>query len=83
MKKLWLEVFLMFAHYGVFAAGLKAAGCTLGAGMTYYCIGYAWQGIYLGFFFGLSHFAVEVSQDFNRNERKRWLCCMIRPRNAH
>jgi len=59
VKKLWLELFLMFAHYGVFAAGLKAAGCTFSAGMTYYCTGYAWQGIYLGFFFGLSHFAVE------------------------
>mmetsp|Transcript_61628 Transcript_61628/g.169415 ORF Transcript_61628/g.169415 Transcript_61628/m.169415 type:complete len:417 (+) Transcript_61628:45-1295(+) len=58
-KKLWFEVFLMFAHYGVFALGLMASGASLSAGMTYYCTGYAWQGIYLGFFFGLSHFAVE------------------------
>ena len=49
----------MFAHYGVFALGLMASGASLSAGMTYYCTGYAWQGIYLGFFFGLSHFAVE------------------------
>merc|ERR1719446_303421 len=34
-------------------------GHSLASGLTYYAVGYAWQGIYLGFFFGLSHFAVE------------------------
>lgn len=59
VKKLWLEVFLMMAHYALFFFGLRAAGCGFGPAMTYYCTGYAFQGIYLGFFFGLSHFAVE------------------------
>ena len=59
MKKLWLEVSLMVAHYALFAIGLKAAGCTLGSALGYYATGYAFQGIYLGFFFGLSHFAAE------------------------
>jgi fatty acid desaturase len=59
VKKLWLEVGLMVAHYAAFAAGLYFAGCSLGEALTYYCTGYAFQGIYLGFFFGLSHFAAE------------------------
>lgn len=59
VKKLWLEVFLMAAHYALFAAGLQAAGCSLGQAVTFYATGYAFQGMYLGFFFGLSHFAVE------------------------
>merc|ERR1719399_445768 len=46
-------------HYALFCFGARAAGATLGQLATYYCVGYAWQGIYLGFFFGLSHFAVE------------------------
>merc|ERR1712054_732377 len=58
-KKLWLEVSLMVAHYALFAAGLYLVGCSVGQGLTYYCTGYAFQGIYLGFFFGLSHFACE------------------------
>lgn len=58
-KKLWHEVALMIAHYAIFFYAVKAVGHTLSSGLTYYCIGYAWQGIYLGFFFGLSHFAVE------------------------
>merc|ERR1719486_236701 len=49
----------MILHYTIFYSALKAAGCTLSAGLSYYCVGYAVQGIYLGFFFGLSHFAVE------------------------
>jgi fatty acid desaturase len=59
VKKLWLEVGLMVAHYALFAVGLQAAGCGVGSALAYYCTGYAFQGIYLGFFFGLSHFAVE------------------------
>jgi len=59
VKKLWLEVSLMVAHYALFAAGLYLVGCSVGEGITYYCTGYAFQGIYLGFFFGLSHFAAE------------------------
>jgi len=59
VKRLWHEVALMVAHYVLFYAGARAAGASLGALATYYCVGYAWQGIYLGFFFGLSHFAVE------------------------
>merc|ERR1719267_485248 len=59
VKKLWLEVGLMVAHYAAFAAGLYFAGCSFGEALTYYCTGYAFQGIYLGFFFGLSHFAAE------------------------
>merc|ERR1719316_1936787 len=44
----------------VFVYGLRVlAGATAGQALAYYCTGYAWQGIYLGFFFGLSHFAVE------------------------
>lgn len=58
-RKLWLEAALVVGHYTAFASALHAAGCTLGAALTYYCIGYAFQGIYLGFFFGLSHFAAE------------------------
>jgi len=57
MKKLWLEVSLMVAHYALFAAGLRASGCSVGGALTFYATGYAFQGIYLGFFFGLSHFA--------------------------
>ena len=50
----------MLAHYALFYGGSHhLAGATLGQLATYYCVGYAWQGIYLGFFFGLSHFAVE------------------------
>lgn len=59
VKKLWLEVFLMVAHYGCFALGLHAAGASAAQAACYYATGYAFQGIYLGFFFGLSHFAVE------------------------
>uniref|UniRef100_A0A7S0PX52 Fatty acid desaturase domain-containing protein n=1 Tax=Coccolithus braarudii TaxID=221442 RepID=A0A7S0PX52_9EUKA len=59
VKQLWHEVALMIGHYAVFAFGLKLAGATLSSGLAFYCTGYAWQGIYLGFFFGLSHFAVE------------------------
>jgi len=60
VKKLWHEVALMLLHYAAFAYGLRSvAGATAGQAMAFYCTGYAWQGIYLGFFFGLSHFAVE------------------------
>merc|ERR1712070_689650 len=59
VKKLWLEAVLMVAHYTFFICALRAAGCTFGAAAAYYAIGYAFQGIYLGFFFSLSHFAVE------------------------
>jgi len=59
VKKLWHELALMMAHYAIFAYALQAMGHSLSSGMAYYCTGYAWQGIYLGFFFGLSHFAVE------------------------
>mmetsp|Transcript_15146 Transcript_15146/g.19639 ORF Transcript_15146/g.19639 Transcript_15146/m.19639 type:complete len:422 (-) Transcript_15146:188-1453(-) len=58
-KKLWFEVVLMIAHYAAFAYALSAVGCSLREGLTFYATGYAFQGIYLGFFFGLSHFAVE------------------------
>merc|ERR1719231_1340606 len=43
----------------MFYYALQLAGASLGSGLAFYCLGYAWQGIYLGFFFGLSHFAVE------------------------
>jgi len=59
VKKLWLEAFLMMFHYVLFATALGANGCDLATGLTYYATGYAFQGIYLGFFFGLSHFACE------------------------
>ena len=59
VKKLWVEAALIVAHYAMFAAALRAAGASLGAALTYYCVGYAFQGIYLGFFFALSHFAAE------------------------
>merc|ERR1711998_57078 len=59
VKKLWLELFLMMFHYVLFAAALAASGCGIADGLTYYSTGYAFQGIYLGFFFGLSHFACE------------------------
>jgi len=59
VKKLWHEVVLMAAHYIIFAWGLSKAGCGLSDGLTMYTVAYAFQGIYLGFFFGLSHFAVE------------------------
>ena len=59
VKKLWHEVALMVAHYAMFFAAIRAAGATLSQGAAFWCTGYAWQGIYLGFFFGLSHFAVE------------------------
>jgi len=59
VKRLWHEVALMVAHYALFSWALSAAGASLSSGLTFYCTGYAWQGIYLGFFFGLSHFAVE------------------------
>ena len=59
VKKLWHEVALMIAHYAIFYTGCRAAGADTAQLITYYCTGYAWQGIYLGFFFGLSHFAVD------------------------
>lgn len=59
VKQLWLEVALMVSHYALFALSLSAAGATMGQAALYYCTGYAFQGMYLGFFFGLSHFAVE------------------------
>merc|ERR1740138_1256296 len=59
VKKLWMEFGLMIAHYAFFAASLSLVGCDLATALTYYCTGYAFQGIYLGFFFGLSHFAAE------------------------
>ena len=59
VKKLWHEVALMLAHYALFIWGCTAAGATTSQLLAFYCTGYAWQGIYLGFFFGLSHFAVE------------------------
>ena len=49
----------MIAHYALFFYGCRSAGATYSQLAAYYCTGYAWQGIYLGFFFGLSHFAVE------------------------
>merc|ERR1719387_3116184 len=49
----------MISHYALFFSGVRAAGGPISEALTYYCVGYAWQGIYLGFFFGLSHFAVE------------------------
>merc|ERR1711988_1611658 len=55
VKKLWLEFGLMMFHYALFASALSAAGNGYRVGLTYYCTGYAFQGIYLGFFFGLSH----------------------------
>lgn len=60
VKRLWHEVALMVAHYALFLYGSRVlAGATWAQLATYYCVGYAWQGVYLGFFFGLSHFAVE------------------------
>mmetsp|Transcript_30147 Transcript_30147/g.75332 ORF Transcript_30147/g.75332 Transcript_30147/m.75332 type:complete len:424 (+) Transcript_30147:27-1298(+) len=59
VKKLWHEVSLMVLHYALFIAALASAGHSLRSGLAYYCTGYAVQGIYLGFFFGLSHFAAE------------------------
>jgi len=60
VKKLWHELALMMAHYALFYYGCtQLAGASLGQLAAFYCTGYAWQGIYLGFFFGLSHFAVE------------------------
>ena len=59
VKKLWHELALMIAHYALFYNGCRYAGASLGQLAAFYCTGYAWQGIYLGFFFGLSHFAVE------------------------
>merc|ERR1719267_443894 len=59
VKGLWHELALMIGHYAIFSSMLHAAGCSLSQAMAYYCTGYAFQGIYLGFFFGLSHFAVE------------------------
>ena len=59
VRKLWLEASLVAGHYVLFASALRAAGCSLSQAATYYCVGYAFQGIYLGFFFGLSHFAAE------------------------
>jgi len=59
VKKLWHEVALMMAHYALFFSACRYAGATYGQLAAFYCTGYAWQGIYLGFFFGLSHFAVE------------------------
>ena len=49
----------MMAHYALFFSACRYAGATYGQLAAFYCTGYAWQGIYLGFFFGLSHFAVE------------------------
>lgn len=59
VKQLWLEVALMMSHYAIFISALSFVGCSLSTAMLYYCTGYAFQGMYLGFFFGLSHFAVE------------------------
>ena len=59
VKQLWHEVALMLAHYAIFITGLFKVGCTLSQALTVYCTAYAFQGVYLGFFFGLSHFAVE------------------------
>ena len=59
VKKLWLEVALMVAHYAIFGLGLRAAGASLSQAVVFYSTGYAFQGIYLGFFFGLSHFAAD------------------------
>lgn len=55
VRRLWLEVALMVGHYGLFIWGLGAAGCTLSEALTFYATGYAFQGIYLGFFFGLRY----------------------------
>merc|ERR1719453_1755593 len=49
----------MMAHYALFFYACRAAGATMGQLAAFYSTAYAWQGIYLGFFFGLSHFAVE------------------------
>ena len=59
VKKLWHEVALMVAHYAIFFTAIRAAGASYGQHAAFWCTAYAWQGIYLGFFFGLSHFAVE------------------------
>jgi len=58
-KQLWHEVALMISHYAIFISALAKVGCSFSEGLTVYCVAYAFQGIYLGFFFGLSHFAVE------------------------
>merc|ERR1719375_946149 len=49
----------MIAHYLLFYGARVFGGASWGELAAFYCTGYAWQGIYLGFFFGLSHFAVE------------------------
>ena len=59
VKKLWLEVALMVAHYAIFGLGLRAAGASLSQAVVFYSTAYSFQGIYLGFFFGLSHFAAD------------------------
>lgn len=59
VKKLWHELALMVAHYAIFIFGISYSGATLSQGLAFWCTAYAFQGIYLGFFFGLSHFAVE------------------------
>jgi hypothetical protein len=43
VRKLWLEVFLMAAHYACFVAGLYHAGASLGQGLAFYATGYAFQ----------------------------------------
>jgi fatty acid desaturase len=59
LRRAWVEFALMLAHYALFAAALAAAGCSPREGAAFYAVGYAAQGVYLGFFFGLSHFAAE------------------------
>lgn len=59
VKRLWGEVLLMVFHYMLFTSAFYLSGCSIQSGLVCYSIAYAVQGVYLGLFFSLSHFAAD------------------------
>ena len=58
-RRLLLDAALIAAHGVLVTISLAAVGHSLASASLAYAVGYAVQGVYLGFFFSLSHFAYE------------------------
>lgn len=62
-KKQYVEMAVSFLHYVVFWSILSNKGLSMLQIAYWFYIGYAVQGVYLGYFFSLSHFAMPVLHD--------------------
>jgi len=73
-KKHPFEAFVSVLHYIVFVSSLSMwSGLTASQIVTWFLIGYAVQGVYLGFFFSLSHFVMPHMYTAKEGEHVDWV----------